>query len=159
ENTLVLFASDNGGVINQNVLETAFAMKAGLAVNGTLRGGKHDIWEGGFRTPFLVRWPGRIPAETTSAQVICLTDVLATFAGILGVPLPAGQAEDSIDAGRALVESVPGAPVRDHVILQDAHATYAIRAGDWKLVEREAPPTLVARNANAQKKIAAEREK
>ena len=59
--TLVLFSSDNGGVINPNVPETAFAMKAGLAVNGPLRGGKHDVWEGGFRVPFLVAGPGRSP--------------------------------------------------------------------------------------------------
>jgi arylsulfatase A-like enzyme len=157
--TLVLLSSDNGGVINPNVEESAFAIKAGLAINGPLRGGKHDIWEGGFRVPFLVRWPGKIPAGTTSPQVLCLTDVLATLAGILDVPLTPGQAEDSFDAGRALVEATPGAPVRDHVIVQDAHATYAIRAGDWKLVERVSPPPFEFRNANAQKKFAAARRK
>jgi arylsulfatase A-like enzyme len=132
-------------------------MKAGLAINGSLRGGKHDIWEGGFRAPFLVRWPGAVPAGTVSDQVICHTDVLATLAGILGVPLAAGQAEDSFDAGRAFREPSPGPPVRDHVIVQEARATYAIRAGDWKLVERLSPPAVTARNQAAQKKLDASR--
>jgi arylsulfatase A len=159
DDTLIIFSSDNGGVINQNIPETAAAIKAGLAINGPLRGGKHDVWEGGFRVPFLVRWPGKVPSGTVSGQVVCLTDVLATLAGILDVPLPAGQAEDSFDAGRALTESSPGPPVRDHVILQDAHATYAIRQGDWKLVERVDPPAFEPRNAAAQQKIAAIRRK
>ena len=96
------------------------AIKAGLAINGPLRGGKHSEWEGGFREPFIVRWPGTVPAGTVSDQVICLTDVLATLASILHVPLPEGNAEDSFDVLRAFTEEKPGAPVRDHVILQSA---------------------------------------
>jgi arylsulfatase A len=151
--TLVLFTSDNGGVINDQA-EIAAAMKAGLAINGSLRGGKHDVWEGGFREPFLVRWPGRVPAGTVSNQVVCITDVLATLAAVLGVKLQPGQGEDSFDAGPAFFGGDTGKSVRDHVILQDARATYAIRAGDWKLVERAAPPPVTARNRNAEMRIA-----
>jgi len=140
DNTLVIFTSDNGGVTEERFENSAVAMKAGLALNGSLRGGKHSEWEGGFREPFLVRWPGRVPAGTVSDQVICLTDLLATFAGVFKTPLPPGQAEDSFDVLRAFTEVKPGAPVRDHVILQAADATYAIRAGDWKLIERANPP-------------------
>jgi len=121
-------------------------MQAGLKINGDLRGGKHDEWEGGFREPFLVRWPGKVPAGTVSDQVICITDVLATLAHILEVPLPKGNAEDSFDALRAFTEEKPGAPVRDHVILQSAHTTYAIRQDDWKLVERAGAPSVEPRN-------------
>ena len=141
DNTLVIFTSDNGGVVNTNHNQsTAVAMSAGLAINGSLRGGKHDEWEGGFREPFVVRWPGKVPSNTASEQVICLTDVLATLAQVLGVPLPKGNAEDSFDVLRAFTETRPGAPVRDSVILQSAHATYAIRQGDWKLIERTDAP-------------------
>jgi arylsulfatase A-like enzyme len=140
DDTLVIFTSDNGGVV-VNTAEHAVAMKAGLKINGPLRGGKHDIWEGGFREPFVVRWPGKVPAGTVSRQVVCETDVLATLAGILGVSLKPGQAEDSFDAREAFFGS-PAKPVRDHVILQDAHATYAVRVGDWKLVERLNPPPV-----------------
>jgi arylsulfatase A len=145
ENTVVIFTSDNGGVV-ATTPEHVVAQQAGLKVNGPLRGSKHDEWEGGFREPFLVRWPGQVPAGTVSDQVICLTDVLATLAHILEVPLPKGQAEDSYDVLRAFTEKVTGPPVRDHVILQSADAIYAIRQGEWKLVERQGTPTVQPRN-------------
>jgi arylsulfatase A-like enzyme len=153
DNTLVIFSSDNGGVVNRNNPNAAAAMDAGLPINGPLRGGKHDEWEGGFREPFLVRWPGHVPAATVSEQVICLTDVLATLANVLSVPLPKGNAEDSFDISRAFFEKEPGTAVRDHVVVQSAHTTYAIRSNDWKLVERTAAPHVEPRN---QKKAALE---
>ena len=145
ENTLVVFASDNGGVVNPNNEEAQIAIKAGLAVNGPLRGGKHDVWEGGFRTPFLARWPGKVPAGTTSEQVVCHADMLATLAGILKVPLPEGAGEDSFDAGPAFFDSEVSGRVRDHVIVHSANAEYAIRVGNWKLVERENAPQVEPR--------------
>jgi arylsulfatase A-like enzyme len=126
-------------------------------VNGDLRGGKHDIWEGGFRVPFIVRWPGRVQPATVSGEVICLTDILATVAGLLDVPLKPGQAEDSFDIGEAMFSDKPSQPVRDHVILQDANATYAIRRGEWKLVERTTTPAIEPRNRNAASRNARKR--
>jgi len=157
DNTLVIFTSDNGGVINPNSPNHAEAMKAGLKINGAWRGSKHFEWEGGFREPFLVRWPAKVPANTVSDQMICLTDVLATLSSILQVPLPDGPAaEDSLDVSRAFFETTPGKPVRDHVILQSSKgAFYAIRQGDWKLIERQNPPPCNPRNA---KKLEAERQ-
>jgi arylsulfatase A len=114
-----------------------------------LRGGKHDIWEGGFREPFLVRWPGKVTAGTTSDDIISMTDVLATFAGILKTKIPAGNAEDSFDVSASFFGN--GKPARDSIVLQDASANYAIRQGDWKLIERENAPEIPARN----KKVAA----
>jgi arylsulfatase A len=139
DNTLVIFTSDNGGVVNQRDPEIKYAMDAGLDINGPLRGGKHSEYEGGFREPFLVRWPGKVPAGTVSDQVICLTDILATLASVLDVPLPNGNAEDSFNAWRLFTEENPGPPIRDHVIVHAANSTYAIRMGDWKLIERDAP--------------------
>lgn len=144
DNTLVIFTSDNGGAVNPGNESASAAIEAGLAINGPLKGGKHSEWEGGFREPFLVRWPGKVPAGTVSDQVICLTDMLATFADIFHVSLPEGNAEDSFDVLRAFTENKPGAPVRDHVILQSASAVYDIRMGDWKLVERANAPEFTA---------------
>ena len=62
------------------------------------------------------------------------------------MPLPSGQAEDSFGALRAFTEEKPGEPVRDHVVLQAADATYAIRMGDWKFIERTDAPTLEFKN-------------
>ena len=158
DQTLVIFTSDNGGVVAPGNADATAAIKAGLAINGPLRGGKHSEWEGGFREPFIVRWPGQVPANTVSEQIICLSDMVATFASVLNVPLPKGNAEDSFDVLRALTEARPGAPVRDHVILQSAAATYDLRMGDWKLVERADAPDF-ASVRNKRKTAAAEKQK
>lgn len=157
-NTLFIFTSDNGGVINPNNPNASAAIRAGLKINGELRGGKHSEWEGGFREPFIVRWPGRVPANTRSEQVLCLNDLVATFASLFGTPLPKGQAEDSFDVLRAFTETKPGPPVRDHVILQAANATYAIRMGDWKLIERSDAPEFESVR-NKRKAAAAEKKR
>jgi arylsulfatase A-like enzyme len=145
-------------VVNPGNESAAAAMKAGLKINGPLRGGKHSEWEGGFREPFLVRWPGKVPAGTVSDQVICLTDMLATFAALFQAPLPKGNAEDSFNVLRAFTEAKPGAPVRDHVILQAADATYDLRMGDWKLIERAGAPGFESVR-NKKKTEAAEKKK
>ena len=56
---------------------------------------KGDAWEGGHREPFIAKWPGKVRAGTTSEELICFTDVLATFAALTGAALPAGAGEDS----------------------------------------------------------------
>ena len=145
ENTLVIFTSDNGGIVDAGNSNTGKAMAAGLAINGHLRGGKHTEYEGGFREPFIVRWPGQVPANTVSDHVIALPDVLATLAAIFHVPLPTGAGEDSFNVLRAFTEATPGAPVRDHVIMQGADGTYALRLGDWRLIERVGAPKFEQR--------------
>ena len=145
DDTLVVFTSDNGGIADPDSRNVAGAIEAGLAVNGPLRAGKHSIYEGGFREPFLVRWPGHVPAGTVSEQVIGLVDVFATLADILGVGRPPRGAEDSVSVLRAFTEAKPGPPVRDHVVMQGADATYALRMGDWKLIERVGAPPFEPR--------------
>ena len=145
ENTLLIFTSDNGGIVDPSNGNTGKAMDAGLAINGPLRGGKHTEYEGGFREPFIVRWPGKVPANTVSDQMVALPDVLATLAAVLKAPLPKGAAEDSFNVLRAFTESAPGAPVRDHFVMQAADGTYALRLGDWRLVERVGAPKFERR--------------
>lgn len=137
-NTLVLFSSDNGGVFkpeNEQLLQTA-AYKAGLRVNGELRGGKHDVWEGGFKVPFIIRWPGKAQAGTVCSQMISLADILATTAEIVGEPLPAPAtaAEDS----RSFLPAVLGDPatgLRPDMIVHSSSGVFAIRKGPWKWIE------------------------
>src|SRR5262249_3883983 len=148
--------SDNGGVVAPGNEDCQTAIKVGLKINGDLKGGKHSEWEGGFREPFLVRWPGKVPPNSVSEQVICLTDMMATFAGLLKVPLPKGNAEDSFDVLRAFTEEKTGAPVRDHVILQSASPVYDLRQGDWKFIERANAPEF-ASVRNKKKTEAAEK--
>ncbi|MDB6025887.1 MAG: hypothetical protein JWM68_2110 [Verrucomicrobiales bacterium] len=152
DNTLVLFTSDNGGVSHAQNPNAGAAMKAGLAINGSLRGGKHDIWEGGFREPYMVRWPGKVPAGTVCTDVVSISDTLATLASILHTKVASGNGEDSFDVSSSWFGT--GKPTREFIILQDASANYAIRNGPWKLIERENPPVFKLRGAKGERRMA-----
>jgi arylsulfatase A-like enzyme len=140
QDTLVLFTSDNGGVFKPEREDTpqTLAYKAGLKVNGALKGGKHTVWDGGFKVPFIVRWPGKAKQGTTCNQMISLADVLATTAAIMGEPLPAPVtgAEDSVSFLPALLGD-PAKPLRDSLIVHSADGVFAIRKGPWKWIEGE----------------------
>lgn len=137
--TLIVFTSDNGGVVNPGSKTGAnkIAMDAGLKINGALRGGKHDIWEGGFKVPFLVRWPGRVPAGTSSNELIGVIDIFATVAAVVGETKldRATTAPDSVNVLPALLGQSSAAPLRRDLILQSANGVYAIRSGPWKWIE------------------------
>jgi arylsulfatase A-like enzyme len=139
ENTLIIFTSDNGGVINPGSKTGASktAMDAGLKINGALRGGKHDVWEGGFNVPFLVRWPGRVPAGTTSHELIGVVDIFATVAAVVGETKldRTSTAPDSVNVLPAFLGQPTAQPLRRDLILQSANGVYAIRRGPWKWIE------------------------
>ncbi|MBX6314821.1 MAG: arylsulfatase, partial [Isosphaeraceae bacterium] len=128
DNTLVLFTSDNGA----HWLPSDIA-QWGHRANGPLRGQKADAWEGGHRVPFLARWPGKIRPGSTSEQTICLTDVFATVAAIVGASLPDEAGEDSINLLPALLGEAK-APLREAVVHHSADGLFAIRQGPWKLI-------------------------
>lgn len=134
--TLVIFSSDNGGVKEPQKTDSpqTQALNAGLAVNGPWRGGKHHVWEGGFRVPFIVRWPGKAASGTVCNDMISLADILATTVTIVGDKLPAANkaAEDSHSFLPALLgESFR----RADMIVHSADGVFAIRKGPWKYIE------------------------
>ena len=138
KDTLVLFTSDNGGVFkpeNERLLQTT-AIKAGLMINGTLRGSKHDVWEGGFKVPFIARWPGKVPAGSAAPQMVSVVDILATTAELVGASLPAKDtgAEDSRSFLSVLLGSVD-AKGREDMIIHSADGVFAVRKGRWKWIE------------------------
>ena len=138
KDTLVLFTSDNGGVFkpeNERLLQTA-AFKAGLKVNGAIRGGKHDVWEGGFKVPFIARWPGKVAAGSTASQMVSVVDILATTAEIVGETLPAKDsgAEDSRSFLPVLLGSAD-AKGREDMIVHSSDGVFALRKGRWKWIE------------------------
>lgn len=139
ENTLIIFTSDNGGVINPGNKTGAskIALDAGLKINGALRGGKHDIWEGGFKVPFIVRWPGRVPAGTTSNEMIGLVDVFSTVSAVIGESKldHTTTAPDSVNVLPAFLGQPSAQPLRRDLILQSANGVYAIRSGPWKWID------------------------
>ncbi len=134
DNTLVIFTSDNGGMLNEGGQE---AWRAGHRLNGELLGYKFGAWEGGHRVPFIARWPGKIPADTTSDQLIANLDLLATFAAITGQPLGATAGPDSINLLPALTGR-PAKPLREHLVLQPiAQKNVAIRSGHWVYISAQ----------------------
>jgi len=127
-NTLVIFSSDNGGASGRG--------SNGHRPNGPiLRGGKGDLTEGGHRVPFLARWPGRIEPGTRSAETISLTDMMATFAAMIGEELPPGAGPDSYNVLPALLGRKLPDPDRPLVMLSGGTGALSIRAGKWKLLD------------------------
>ncbi|HYF34779.1 MAG TPA: arylsulfatase [Prosthecobacter sp.] len=143
ENTLVIVTSDNGGLWHEWTPKEADDLAAyrptqrakynishGHHSNATLRGTKADIWEGGHRVPFLVRWPPRVKPAVTDALVE-LNDIFATLADITGQPLPAAAAEDSFSFLSVLTGQPPG-PRRTFSVHHSLHGLFALREGPWK---------------------------
>lgn len=128
DNTLVIFTSDNGGMFNAGGQD---AWKAGHRLNHDLLGFKFGAWEGGHRIPFIARWPGTIPASTTSDQLICSVDLLATMAALVETDISDNEGPDSFNCLPALT-GTPTKPIRDHLVLGAFKATHlTIRRGKW----------------------------
>ncbi len=130
DDTLVFFTSDNGCSKAAGIDKLA---EAGHRVSAHLRGSKADIWDGGHRVPFIVRWPGKIAPGARSSELICLTDLFATVAELTGTPLPAGSAEDSV----SFLPALSGRPIdstRAGVIHHSFSGHFAYRQGPWKLI-------------------------
>lgn len=128
ENTLIIFTSDNGGMINLGGQE---AWRLGHRQNGDLLGFKFDAWEGGHRVPFIARWPGKIPAGSVSDQLVSTIDLMATLAAVTGQDLKDDEAPDSLNILAALTGDADGV-VRDHLVLAPSRKTHlALRWGDW----------------------------
>jgi arylsulfatase A-like enzyme len=139
DQTMVIFTSDNGGVVTNAArrLEPYWqALQAGHHICGALRGRKHGIYEGGFRVPFIVRWPGQIPSGRACDAMVGLTDVMATCAAAIGAPLPETAAEDSVNLW-PLWRGDEGAKGRESVVLKSSNAIFAVREGFWKLIEQK----------------------
>ena len=154
ENTLFIFYSDNGGNTHSNVpgvAKTEQAEQAGNPLlrdwrkwagpepptnNAPLREGKGRIYEGGVRVPLMVRWPGRIPAGSTSQAVVGPIDLYPTLLDVAGLPQPAGQRLDGCSLLPVLEQT--GTLDRNAYFTWFPHLIPAVsvRQGDWKLIRR-----------------------
>jgi len=130
ENTLIIFTSDNGCSPEANFEVLA---KYGHKPSYHFRGHKADIYEGGHRVPFMVRWPGHIKAGEESNEVICLTDLLATVADIAGTSLDESAGVDSYSMLPAMLGKQK-LPLREATIHHSVNGSFAIRKGPWKLI-------------------------
>jgi len=126
---LVVFTSDNGCA---PYIGAAELEKLGHFPSGPLRGYKADVWEGGHRVPYMVRWPGVVKAGSVCDQLVQHADLLATCAEIVGADLPDTAGEDSV----SLMPLLAGGeqPVRQSAVNCSAGGLLAIRQGPWKLI-------------------------
>ncbi len=136
-NTLVFFASDNGpevtGEVNPGVYDRA--QKFEHYSSGELRGAKRDTWEGGHRLPLIACWPGHIPSARVNSELICQSDLFATIAALVGTSLPPNAAEDSFNQLPLLLGIGLGRSAREAVVHHSGSGKFAIRKGDWVLID------------------------
>ncbi|MFC1597867.1 arylsulfatase, partial [Planctomycetota bacterium] len=129
DNTLVIFTSDNGC---SPQADFPALLEKGHDPSSIYRGHKADIWDGGHRVAFIVRWPGKVRPGSTSDQLVSLVDLTATCADVLGLQLPENAAEDSVSLLPILLGEADG-PVREALIHHSISGKFSIRRGRWKL--------------------------
>lgn len=134
ENTLVIFTSDNGGMLNQGGQD---AYSFGHRINADLFGFKFGAWEGGHRVPFIARWPGKIEAGSVSNQLISNVDLPATLAALFKRKLNDGEAIDSFNVLPALLDE-PTQTIRPHLIVSPGDLNnISLRKGDWMYISAQ----------------------
>jgi arylsulfatase A len=126
DNTLIIFSGDNG----PESIAYPRIQNHGHYSMGSLRGLKQDVWEGGHRVPFIVRWPGVVEANTVNHELVSQIDVMATIASLVGYELSSNVAEDSHDLLPLLQgESVQSG--RETLVHRTWRKPWGIRHGDW----------------------------
>lgn len=146
-NTLVLFTSDNGGLFHQWTFRAdddggktpktkrgSETFRFGHQSNAGWRGTKADIYEGGHRVPFVVRWPGVTPKHSVCEELIELTDVFATVAELTSERPHGTSGMDSFTMLQTLRGDIDK-PIRPYSIHHSLHGMFAVRQGDWKLID------------------------
>ena len=124
ENTLIVFSSDNGPVLNDGYYDDAVEKLGKHDPKGGLRGGKYSIFEAGTRVPFITYWKGKIKPKVSDA-IVCQMDLLASVADLVGTKDTSTDSENVLNA--LLGKSNDG---RDHLVIEATGKT-ALRSGDW----------------------------
>lgn len=135
EDTLLLFTSDNGPVVNDGYDDGSDRRLSGHRPGGPFRGGKYTIFEGGNRIPFIVRWTGHVKPGVSDA-LVDQVDLLASVAAFSHQVVPRGTAEDSLNVLPALL----GQTRTGRTSLVEEGLVLAIREGHWKLIDRSQHP-------------------
>ncbi len=130
EDTIFVFTSDNGCSPAADFAELAAKSHHPSYV---FRGHKADIYEGGHRIPLLVRWPRTIAAGADCTDTVCLADLMATMADIVGEELPDTAAEDSVSNLPLWKNPAQEAPIREATVHHSINGSFSIRQSGWKL--------------------------
>jgi arylsulfatase A len=131
ENTIVVFASDNGC---SPWADFPALISKGHNPSYIFRGAKADLFDGGHRIPCLMQWPDKITKPGTINQTICLTDFMATFAAITGYILASNEGEDSYDLLPAILHPENKQIIREATVSHSINGSFTIRQDDWKLL-------------------------
>ncbi|MDF7822744.1 arylsulfatase [Pontiellaceae bacterium B12227] len=132
KNTLIFFSSDNGCSSGPSK-SVKLAREYGHYTSANLRGHKGSSFEGGTRVPFIVRWPGVVPAGSVCDKMVCHIDYMATVADVLGIKMPEEAGVDSISF-LPLLKDPQATPLRKTLILHNYYGEFAFRDGSYKLI-------------------------
>jgi arylsulfatase A-like enzyme len=130
DNTLVIFASDNGPVLDDGYRDGANKRLGRHDPNGPYRAGKYSKFEGGTRTPLVVRWPKHVPAGAATGALFGQIDLAASLAKLVGAKMPAGACADSRDE----LDTLLGEDLVGRTELLHEQGSLALRVADWKYV-------------------------
>ena len=136
--TIVMFSSDNGPVVDDGYRDQAVEKLGGHKPAGALRGGKYSKFDGGTRVPMMARWPGHIRADSVSSALISQVDLCASLAALTGQKLSGDTAPDSVNVLPALL----GQSQTARQSLVEHNGTLALVEGDWKLIEPDNGPKV-----------------
>lgn len=140
ENTLVVFSSDNGPVLNDGYIDRSVELTGDHRPAGPLRGGKYSLFDGGTRVPTIVWAPGRAKAGAVSDTLLSHVDFFASFAHLAGAPLAEGETSDSRQLSSAILgQSKEG---REHLVTEGFGAKTLVRQGRWVYIPAYPGPPL-----------------
>lgn len=147
ENTLVIFSSDNGPVLDDGYHDGAVDKNGDHRMTGPLRGSKYSLYDGGTRVPTIACWDGRIEPDSESDAVLCQVDFLATFAELAGLELPGDAGADSLaDIDGWLGKPGPG---RSELLVEGVTGTKTLRQGDHTMIPPH-PGAFLQRDKNVE---------
>ncbi len=136
QNTLVIFTSDNGPVLNDGYDDEAEELVGDHHPSGPYKGGKYSAFEGGTRVPTIVYWKGKVKPHTSYA-LINQVDLFASLAHLTKQTLKAADAPDSFD----MLDALLGRSDKGRAVMLEESFTLAVREGDWKYIAPQTKPT------------------
>ncbi len=147
ENTIVIFSSDNGPVLDDGYEDQAEELNGAHKAAGPLRGGKYSLFDGGTRVPFILSWPGTVKAGESNALVSHL-DFHTSLATLTGQALSSNEAPDSIDLLEAFLGHTDKG--RDELVVEGSQAKTLLRQNDWVYIPPHEGPAI---NANTRTEL------
>lgn len=139
-NTLIIFTSDNGQVIDDGYKDEAVEKLGNHKPGGIYRGGKYSAFEAGTRVPFIVSWKGKIGANKVNDALLSQIDLYASLAALVGGEVEKGQAPDSKNYLSQLLNQSNNN--REYLVEQSLNSTLSLIVGNWKYIEPSKGPKI-----------------